>query len=89
MIPDKYRGARGAEIVMRILDLKGHSRRIPHHPFVGTGDGPLGYPVVSHETQDNGYEDSVAGADDEGDVACEETGEEAGEGKHWREHVEG
>lgn len=89
MVTDEDCGARGAEIVVGVLDHEGYAGGQPHHPFEGAGHGPLGDAVVSHDAEEDGYVDAVAGADDEGNVACEETGEEAGDGKDWGEHVEG
>ncbi|QSZ29456.1 hypothetical protein DSL72_003970 [Monilinia vaccinii-corymbosi] len=89
MVSDEDGGARGAEVVVGVLDVEGYARGEPHGPFEGAGDGPLGDAVISHEAEEDGYEDAVARAEDEGKVAGEETGEEAGEGKDCRDHVEG
>lgn len=76
------------EIIVRIFDDKCYTGRKPHCPFERASDGPLRYAIVSYETEENRYEDSITSAKDQRNVTGEETGEETCERHNRRKHVE-
>ncbi len=80
MIPDEDGGAGRVQVVVWVVDREGYAGSVPHDEFEASGCRPLGYAAIAYEAEQDGDEDAVGGAEEEGEVGCEEAGEEAGFG---------
>ena len=90
MIPDQDARSR-IQVLFPLHNLKSDARREGHGEFESARGGPLRDAVFAHEAEDEGGEDAVDGAEDEGAVGGEEAGVEggAGEGEEEGEDEEG
>ena len=79
MIPNQHTRPR-LQILLPLDDLKAYARGKRHSVFEGAGGGPLGDAVVTEGAEEEGGEDAVGGAEDEGAVGGEEAGVEGGFG---------
>ena len=52
---------------IRILNLKPHLRQQQHDPFKRTSGSPLALSAATDEVEDDGCEDAVGGAEEEGE----------------------
>lgn len=68
------------QILLPLDDLKAYARGKRHSVFEGAGGGPLGDAVVTEGAEEEGGEDAVGGAEEEGAVGGEEAGVEGGFG---------
>lgn len=79
MVPDQH--ARSSVQIFLAGDDFEMDARGPRHGVVeGAGDGPLADAVLADETEGEGGEDAVGGAEDEAAVGGEEAGVEGGGG---------
>lgn len=67
MVPDKHRGT-GLKVFLAGEDLEADADEEGHGVFEGAGGGPLGGVVGAHETEGEGGQDTVEGAEGEGEV---------------------
>lgn len=88
MITDEHRRSRGLEVVVRILDFECYAGRKPHGKLESSRSGPLRDAVLAQRTEEDGNGSSVECADNEADIGCHQTGDEASEGHFVREDVE-
>lgn len=75
--------------IVRILNCEGYARRIPHDIFEAPRRGPLRDSSVADCTQEDGDDDTIDSADDEGEIGGQEAGKEASNGDSCGEHVQG
>lgn len=88
MVPDEDCGTHGVEVVVRVVDREGYPGEAIHDVFVGACGCPLCYAVEADKAEDEGGEDSIGGADYEGEEGGEEAGEETRDGEAGGEHEE-
>ena len=73
---------------MRIFNRERYAGRKAHYVLEAASGSPLGDSAIADETQQNGHEDAIAGAEHERGVGGEETGDEAGCLDAAGQHVE-
>lgn len=85
--------ARGAEVVVRVVDLDGDAGRVFHDELEGAPRGILGGVLEADGAEEERDRDAVDGAGDEGEIGCEESRGERGlrdlEGNRIEEDGEG
>lgn len=79
VVPDEDGGA-GAQVLLALDDLELHAGRVPHHPLEAARRGPLRHAAVPGEAEDDGGDDAVGRAEEEGAVRGEAARREGGPG---------
>lgn len=89
VVSDQHARPRG-EVFGALDDVESDPRGESHGVVEGAGGGPLGDAVAAEQAEEEGGEDAVGGAEDEGAVGGEDAGVEGGEGVEGegREEVE-
>lgn len=81
-------GGPGPQVLLALDDVEAHAGRVAHHPLEAARRGPLRDAAVADEAEDDGGDDAVGRAEDQGAVRGEAPRREGGPGHLDREGEE-